>query len=132
MMTYKEKFKEAFGYFPKSCTNDDAICDFVNCELTPCVSCKYLREDGTQVKWGDEIHANPRLQYFEIPVLKKDEKCIDCEYFSDKEYYADNSIFVSAVAFGSCTKCQRNITLTSPNTEAPSWCPIKKGDKDEL
>lgn len=53
-MTYKEKFKEVFGYFPESCTNDDVICDFVDCDCIPCKQCKYLKEDHTHVKWGDE------------------------------------------------------------------------------
>ena len=67
-----------------------------------------------------------------IDNLKKDRnKCIDCEYFSDKEYYADNSIFVSAVAFGSCAKCQRNFTSSDPYNEIPSWCPIKKKEQED-
>jgi hypothetical protein len=61
---------------------------------------------------------------------EKKDACIDCKFFSDKEFYADNTVTVCAVSFGSCIEAQRNITSTSPNTETPSWCPLK-GDKDE-
>ena len=53
--------------------------------------------------------------------------CSECEFFSDSRFYADNSILVS---WGSCMKCQRNMTTTNPYQETPSWCPLK-GDEDE-
>jgi hypothetical protein len=53
--------------------------------------------------------------------------CSECEFFSDTQFYADNSILVS---WGSCMKCQRNMTTTDPFQEIPTWCPLK-GDKDE-
>lgn len=61
--------------------------------------------------------------------VNKEKSCIDCEFFSDKEYYADNTVTVCDVAFGSCTKCQRNITSTDPYSEIPSWCPLKGESK---
>lgn len=62
--------------------------------------------------------------------VNKEKSCIDCEFFSDKEYYADNTVTACVVSSGSCTKCQRNITSTSPHTEIPSWCPLKGEDKE--
>lgn len=96
----------------------------------------YLNPENTKFS-GESSYKDIRMQLcYEcydklLRFLKRDEKesCIDCEFFSDSEYYADNTISVSAVAFGSCTKCQRNIISTSPNREVPSWCPLK-GDKE--
>lgn len=45
------------------------------------------------------IEAVEAIKELAEDVWKKDRnKCIDCEYFSDKEYYADNSVF----CFGCC------------------------------
>ena len=56
--------------------------------------------------------------------------CIDCEHFSDNEYYADNTMSVSVASFGSCSVCKKNITNTNPHYEIPEWCPKKKKNKD--
>lgn len=61
---------------------------------------------------------------------EKKDRCIDCENFNCKEYYADNTTEVSPIAWGSCTKCQRNFVTIDPYNQVPSWCPLK-GDEDE-
>ncbi len=69
------------------------------------------------------------LREFLLNKKEMEDACINCEFFSDSEYYADNTVTACAVSWGSCTKCQRNIISTSPHTEVPSWCPLK-GDKE--
>ena len=65
--------------------------------------------------------------FYSYADLEKVNSCSECEFFSDSQFYADNSILVS---LGSCMKCQRNMTTTNPYQETPSWCPLK-GDEDE-
>ena len=69
------------------------------------------------------------LKDFLVNGNKEETCCIDCKFFKDKEFYVDNTMNISAVAWGSCMNSQRNITSTNPHTEVPSWCPLK-GDKE--
>ena len=64
------------------------------------------------------------LDIFEqtLKAVEKVNSCSECEFFGDSRFYADNSIFVS---WGSCMKCQRNMTTTDPYQEIPTWCPLK-------
>lgn len=83
---------------------------------------------GSSDNWQNALKA---LDVVIDEYLRKVETkaCINCDHFSDREFYTDNTVTACAVSFGSCTKCQRNITSTSPHTEVPSWCPLK-GDKE--
>ena len=56
------------------------------------------------------------------------DRCIDCKYFDERSYYAENTIAVSPVAVGSCKKCERNFVSSDPYNQVPSWCPLK-GEK---
>lgn len=56
-------------------------------------------------------------------------RCINCIFFDKYSYHIDNTVDISAVAVGSCGKCERNFTTSDPYNEVPSWCPMK-GDKE--
>lgn len=56
--------------------------------------------------------------------------CINCEYFNESQYYADNQIVSHILSFGSCTKEIRNICNTNPLIQIPNWCPVEGGKND--
>lgn len=56
----------------------------------------------------------------------KPEACYKCAYYSESQFWADNSIFATC---GSCLKCKRNFTSTDPFNRVPSWCPLKGDEK---
>ena len=88
-------------------------------EMESCHSCKY----------GDEFDTEKepcKYCYGLSMYTKKVNACSECEFFNDSRFYAYNSILVS---WGSCMKCQRNMTTTNPYQETPTWCPLK-GDED--
>lgn len=103
---------------------------------------KWFEGDRTERLKGyidDQIDAVRRKLYSLIGEPQESEiadescpnRCIDCENFNCKEYYADNATEVSPIAWGSCTKCQRNFVTIDPYNQVPSWCPLKKGEEDE-
>lgn len=70
----------------------------------------------------DSIAA--KLADVEWAINSKEEKpktCIECAYYSDSQFWADNSLVATC---GSCIKCKRNFVETYPYTQVPSWCPF--------
>ena len=86
-----------------------------------CIGCKYHKTDESCLETAVDTAVDilKRVKMEQI-------KCINCESFSDKEYYSDNTVYVHVDAYGSCKKCTRNIDCVDPEERSPSRCPKKK------